>query len=655
MAATALSVGMDTGLRGAVHVGEKSFLTGAALPAAPCRLCKSRRIPAAVVPMAMAKPTPVATTTESGGTASRGIAPSSALDAARAKPVATDSVVPATLGVPVSKIRDEDGDVHVSVLPGTWANSKIPWNNLATMNYGNFVQELYKGNVSKLKMHTNLLNQTNKAAVTLSDGSERKVYFQDAYDMRELVGDIIATRQGSTLDVSWHRDRLNLPHIKMPALVGYLIPAIALGFPICSFIGGVRKGSSVLDMDTIREFSHSAADSRKEGMTGVTFADVAGVDKTLEELKEVVAFLKDPLRFKEVGAVPPRGLLLEGPPGTGKTLIAKAVAGEAGVPFFATPGSEFVQELVGVGAARVRDLFKRAKINKPCIIFVDEVDGLGGRRAPSMTGVSGGAEEREATLNQVLTEMDGFESDTGVIFIGATNRVDLLDPAIMRPGRFDRKIKVELPTLDGREAILRIHAKKMKLDASVDLREVAKMLPGFSGAELANMLNEAAVNTARRQVSAITMFDIYAAIERVTGGVNKIPLDPALPITRQITVQEAGHAVVATVLRLRGAELERVENVSLIPRGDMWSRTVYQRSGDEEYSVIANTKPRMMARLLVILAGRAAEHEVYGDANLSTCSLDDLEDATLMARRIIVKWVPTAACGCDDSYVVLWL
>jgi len=392
------------------------------------------------------------------------------------------------------------------------------------------------------------------------------------------------------------------------------------------------------------EFGQSKAKSRKEGMTGVTFADVAGLETVLEELTEVVAFLKDPGRFNTVGARPPRGLLLEGGPGTGKTLVAKAIAGEAGVPFYSMSGSEFVEIIVGVGAARVRDLFKRARVNAPCIIFVDEIDALGGRRAPSSVR---GNEEREQTLNQLLTEMDGFTAETGVIFVGATNRADLLDPALLRPGRFDRRVAVRLPDAAARVRTLQIHtsSRRIPLEPAVDLAAVAAQLPGFSGAELAALCNEAALSAARRGAEAVAAADFEGAAERMRLGVSRSDAGMAPADRRRVALHEAGVALVASLLASHplaaaAAGLSPLASVSLTPRGEEWSRSVWLRppAGAAEEALQLLDAPQMLARLRVLLGGVAAERLAAGGGGGSTLCACSLQDASTLARRLVADF-----------------
>lgn len=341
------------------------------------------------------------------------------------------------------------------------------------------------------------------------------------------------------------------------------------------------------------------------------------------------------MRYRVLNAKPPKGLLLDGPPGTGKTLIAKAVAGEAGVPFYQMSGSEFVEAIVGVGAARVRDLFKRARAQgEACIIFVDEIDALGTKRAEAgiMTN-----EEREQTLNQLLTEMDGFSSEMGVVFIAATNRADLLDPALTRPGRFDRKVRVIKPDTESRYRILQLHAKKHKISDEVDLLQLARDLPGLSGADLSNILNESALEAIREEEDLITPKHVYGAVDRVLHGI-KDPIQPhTLTLGRVFAVHEMGRAIVAMVLRERTGRLEAVEKLSIVSRGGEKTRTVFFRGKDEDYTM--TTRSRMLERIAVILAGRAAEHHFFGEP--TTYGAKDLGPAFRLAEKVVANYALT--------------
>jgi cell division protease FtsH len=373
-------------------------------------------------------------------------------------------------------------------------------------------------------------------------------------------------------------------------------------------------------------FGKSRARFQMEAKTGVMFDDVAGIEEAKEELQEVVTFLKKPERFTAVGARIPKGVLLVGPPGTGKTLLAKAIAGEAGVPFFSISGSEFVEMFVGVGASRVRDLFKKAKENAPCIIFIDEIDAVGRQRG---AGIGGGNDEREQTLNQLLTEMDGFEGNTGIIIIAATNRPDVLDQALLRPGRFDRQVTVDAPDIRGRLDILKVHARNKKLASAVSLDAIARRTPGFTGADLANLLNEAAILTARRRKEAITMSEIDDAVDRVVAGMEGTPLVDSKS-KRLIAYHEIGHAIVGTLVK----DHDPVQKVTLVPRGQARGLTWFTPSEDQ--SLVS--RAQLLARIMGALGGRAAEEVIFGDAEVTTGAGNDLQQVTGMARQMVTRF-----------------
>jgi cell division protease FtsH len=373
-------------------------------------------------------------------------------------------------------------------------------------------------------------------------------------------------------------------------------------------------------------FGKSKARFMMEAKTGVLFDDVAGIEEAKEELQEVVTFLKKPERFTAVGARIPKGVLLVGQPGTGKTLLAKAISGEAGVPFFSISGSEFVEMFVGVGASRVRDLFKKAKENAPCIIFIDEIDAVGRQRG---AGIGGGNDEREQTLNQLLTEMDGFEGNTGIIIIAATNRADVLDSALLRPGRFDRQIMVDPPDVKGRLEILNVHARNKKLADEISLDAIARRTPGFTGADLANLLNEAAILTARRRKDAITMAEVDAAVDRVVAGMEGTPLVDSKS-KRLIAYHEVGHAMVGTLVK----DHDPVQKVTLIPRGQAQGLTWFTPS--EEQSLIS--RAQILARIMGALGGRAAEEVIFGDSEVTTGAGNDLQQVTNMARQMVTRF-----------------
>ncbi len=380
----------------------------------------------------------------------------------------------------------------------------------------------------------------------------------------------------------------------------------------------------------ILSFGKSRAKQISGGKTKITFSDVAGVDEAKEELKEVIDFLKDPKKFQKLGGKIPKGVLLMGPPGTGKTLLAKAVSGEANVPFFTISGSDFVEMFVGVGASRVRDLFEQAKRaakmgGKGCIIFIDEIDAVGRQR---FAGIGGGHDEREQTLNALLVEMDGFDAQEGVILIAATNRPDVLDPALLRPGRFDRMIVITRPDIVGREAILKVHVKDIKLSKDVELRSIAKQTPGFSGADLANLANEAALLAARRNKNTVDMEEMQESIERVIAGPEKKTRVINVQEKKIIAYHESGHALLA--LLIPGAD--PLHKVSIIPRGIALGYTM-RLPVEDRYIV---TKKELLGKIAGILGGRASEDIIFDE--LSTGAQDDLEKATGIARDMVMKW-----------------
>ncbi len=375
----------------------------------------------------------------------------------------------------------------------------------------------------------------------------------------------------------------------------------------------------------VMNFGKSKAKLYDDSKKKVRFKDVAGADEEKQELVEVVEFLKDPRKFSELGARIPKGVLLVGPPGTGKTLLARAAAGEAGVPFFSISGSDFVEMFVGVGASRVRDLFDNAKKNAPCMIFIDEIDAVGRQRG---AGLGGGHDEREQTLNQLLVEMDGFGANEGIIIIAATNRPDILDPALLRPGRFDRQITVDRPDVIGREAVLKVHARNKPLDESVNLKAIAQRTPGFSGADLENLLNEAALVAARRDKKKIDMDDLDEASDRVIAG----PAKKSRVISKKerniVAFHEAGHTVIGVVLE----DAEMVHKVTIVPRGQAGGYAVMLPKEDRFFM----TKPELLDKIVGLLGGRVAEEVVFGE--VSTGAHNDFQRATGIARRMVTEF-----------------
>ncbi len=404
-------------------------------------------------------------------------------------------------------------------------------------------------------------------------------------------------------------------------LISWLLP-LAIFFFFWSFLmrrmGGGPQGVLSVGKAKVKIYA--------EKEIGVTFDDVAGIDEAKAELEEIVEFLKEPAKFQKLGGKIPKGVLLLGAPGTGKTLLARAVAGEAGVPFFSMSGSEFVEMFVGVGAARVRDLFGQAKEHAPCIIFVDELDALGKARGLNPIG---GHDEREQTLNQLLVEMDGFDPRAGVIIMAATNRPEILDPALLRPGRFDRHVAIDKPDIRGREAILRVHAKEVKLGSDVDLKKIAAMTPGFVGADLANLINEAALIAARRDREEVTMADFQEAADRIIGGLEKRNRAMNAKEKEIVAYHESGHALVAMVL----PNTDPVSKISIIPRGIAALGYTQQLPTEDRYLM---TRDELLARLKVLLGGRVSEEIIFGD--ISTGAQNDLQRATDIARSMIMEY-----------------
>jgi cell division protease FtsH len=414
--------------------------------------------------------------------------------------------------------------------------------------------------------------------------------------------------------------------------VGWFIPLLLM-IMIVSMVfrreGGAPPG--------VAAFGKSHAKMAPEEGTGITFADVAGIPEAKEELEEIVSFLKTPEKFTALGGKIPKGVLLVGPPGTGKTLLARAVAGEAGVPFFSISGSDFVEMFVGVGAARVRDLFGQAGDRAPCIIFIDELDAIG--RARGGVTPMGGHDEREQTLNQLLVEMDGFDGRKGIIIMAATNRPEILDRALLRAGRFDRQVLVDRPDVRGREAILQVHSRTMKLKEDVDLAAVARITPGFAGADLANVLNEAALLAARRDKKQVELVDIEEAIERSVAGLEKKSRRLSLAERKVVAYHEAGHAICAAA----SPGADPVQKISIIPRGIGALGYTMQMPAEDRYLM---TRTELQSRLTVLYGGRAAEERVFGD--FTTGASDDINKASDLARRMVMQFGMSDTIGAID-------
>jgi cell division protease FtsH len=488
---------------------------------------------------------------------------------------------------------------------------------VARMSYGRFLDYIEAGRVTAVDVYEGGRSAVVEAIDPDLDNRVQRL----RVDLPGLSPDLInqLKEQGISFDV--HPPRATPPLLGI--LGNLLFPLLLIG----ALIFLARRSSGMPGgPGQAMQFGKTKARFAMEADTGVKFDDVAGVEEAKQDLQEVVTFLKTPERFTSVGAKIPKGVLLVGPPGTGKTLLAKAIAGEAGVPFFSLSGSEFVEMFVGVGASRVRDLFKRAKENSPCLIFIDEIDAVGRQRG---AGIGGGNDEREQTLNQLLTEMDGFEGNSGIIIIAATNRADVLDSALMRPGRFDRQVGVDPPDIKGRLSILNVHARNKKLADDVSLEAVARRTPGFTGADLANLLNEAAILTARRRKEATTLAEIDDAVDRVIAGMEGKPLTDGRS-KRLIAYHEVGHALVGTLVK----QHDPVQKVTLIPRGQAQGLTWF--SPDEEQMLVS--RAQLKARIMGALGGRAAEDVVFGHAEVTTGAGGDIQQVASMARQMVTRF-----------------
>ena len=469
--------------------------------------------------------------------------------------------------------------------------------------FSDFLKKVESGEVREVTL------KGNNVSGRMSDGSSFRTFTADYPDLVKSLKD-----KGVKIDVkppdtnSWLA--IVLQWVPMLLFIGVWI------FFMRQMQGGGAKALS---------FGKARARLISEKQNKVTFQDVAGVDEAKEELREIIEFLKDPPKFQKLGGKIPKGVLLVGPPGTGKTLLAKAIAGEANVPFFSISGSDFVEMFVGVGASRVRDLFEQGKKHAPCIIFMDEIDAVGRHRG---AGLGGGHDEREQTLNQLLVEMDGFETNEGVILIAATNRPDVLDPALLRPGRFDRQVVVARPDVKGREEILKVHSRRIPLAPKVDLKVLARGTPGFSGADLANLVNEAALLAARQDKKVVEMIDFENAKDKVLMGVERRSLIISESEKRTIAYHEAGHALVADLLP--GAD--PLHKVTIIPRGRALGLT-QQLPADDKYNY---SRDYLVNRITILLGGRAAEEIVFQQQ--TTGAGDDLEKATEMARKMVCEW-----------------
>ncbi|WP_343328022.1 ATP-dependent zinc metalloprotease FtsH3 [Leptolyngbya sp. CCY15150] len=481
-----------------------------------------------------------------------------------------------------------------------------------TWRYSEFIERVEQNQVEKVSISSDRA----RATITAQDGSKVLVNLVNDPDLLNIL-----TQNDVDISVAPQPEDNVFARVFGSLLIPFLL-LIVLFFVLRRAQSG--PGNQAMN------FGKSKARVQMEPQTQVTFGDVAGIEQAKLELAEVVDFLKNADRFTAIGAKIPKGVLLVGPPGTGKTLLAKAVAGEAGVPFFSISGSEFVEMFVGVGASRVRDLFEQAKSNAPCIVFIDEIDAVGRQRG---AGLGGGNDEREQTLNQLLTEMDGFEGNTGIIIIAATNRPDVLDAALLRPGRFDRQVVVDRPDYAGRLEILNVHARGKTLAKDVDLDRIARRTPGFTGADLSNLLNEAAILAARRNLTEISMDEVNDAIDRVLAGPEK--KDRVMSEKRKTLVayHEAGHALVGALM----PDYDPVQKISIIPRGRAGGLTWFTPSEDRMDSGLYS-RSYLQNQMAVALGGRIAEEIIFGDEEVTTGASNDLQQVARVARQMVMRF-----------------
>ena len=485
-------------------------------------------------------------------------------------------------------------------------NPQASINKKNTIIFSEFLSEVDNGRVVKVEI------QGNNITGILSDGNIFTTYSPNDPNLIEKL-----SNKGVSISAAPIEE-------KMPSLLGVLLSWFPMLLLIAVWIFFMKqmqggKGGAM-------GFGKSKAKMMNQSKGKVTFRDVAGIDEAKEELEEVVEFLKDPKKFSRLGGKIPRGALLVGAPGTGKTLLARAIAGEADVPFFTISGSDFVEMFVGVGASRVRDMFEQGKSNSPCIIFIDEIDAVGRSRG---AGLGGGNDEREQTLNQLLVEMDGFDTNEGVIILAATNRPDVLDPALLRPGRFDRQVVVSLPDIIGREKILKVHAKKIKMAPDIKLRIVARGTPGFSGADLANLINEAALIAARKNKRFVTNQEFETARDRVMMGAERRSMIMTEDERKLTAYHEAGHAIVT----INEKAAHPIHKATIIPRGRALGMVMQLPERDE----ISQTKEQLNAQMAIAMGGRIAEELIFGDEKVTTGASSDIEQATKRARIMVMK------------------
>ena len=486
------------------------------------------------------------------------------------------------------------------------------------MTYGRFLEYLEMGWVKQVDLYDNSRNAIVQASSPELGNRPQSIRVEIPVGASQLIQKL----KEYNIDFDAHPAPRKSIFITIAS--NLLLPLIFIGSLIFFFQNSdnfsPNSGSSPMNL------GKSPARFDQKPDTGISFDDIAGIDEAKAEFEEIVSFLKEPERYTVVGAKIPKGVLLVGPPGTGKTLLAKAIANEANVPFYSVAGSEFVEMFIGIGASRIRDLFKKASENSPCIVFIDEIDAVGRERG---AGIGGGNDEREQTLNQLLTEMDGFKENKGVIVVGATNRVDILDAALLRPGRFDRQITVGLPDRLGRIGILKVHAKNKPLAEDVSLVQLANRTPGFSGADLANLLNESAILATRYKKNTISKNEVNEAVDRIIGGIAGSTMEDSKN-KKLIAYHEVGHAIVGSVLENHDA----VEKITLVPRGGAKGLTWFAPEEDQ----MLLSRSALLARIITTLGGRVAEQVVFGDPEVTTGASNDLQQVTNIARQMVTRY-----------------
>nr|YP_010516760.1 cell division protein [Haslea pseudostrearia]UXN44542.1 cell division protein [Haslea pseudostrearia] len=486
------------------------------------------------------------------------------------------------------------------------------------MTYGRFLEYLEMGWVKQVDLYDNSRNAIVQASSPELGNRPQAIRVEIPVGASQLIQKL------KEYNIDFDAHPVPKKSILLTLASNLLLPLIFIGSLIFFFQNsdsfGSNSGSSPMNL------GKSPARFDQKPDTGISFDDIAGIDEAKAEFEEIVSFLKEPERYTLVGAKIPKGVLLVGPPGTGKTLLAKAIANEANVPFYSVAGSEFVEMFIGIGAARIRDLFKKAAENTPCIVFIDEIDAVGRERG---AGIGGGNDEREQTLNQLLTEMDGFKENKGVIVVGATNRVDILDAALLRPGRFDRQITVGLPDRLGRIGILKVHARNKPFDETVSLVQLANRTPGFSGADLANLLNEAAILATRYKKTTITKNEVNEAADRIIGGIAGTTMEETKN-KKLIAYHEVGHAIVGSVL----ANHDDVEKITLIPRGGAKGLTWFAPEEDQ----MLLSRSQLLARIITTLGGRVTEQVVFGNPEVTTGASNDLQQITNIARQMVTRY-----------------